>query len=201
MVEVTIMELIDSKTYVNLAKAFAGECQARTRYKFMEYGARNEGYVCLAEVIDKVVYNEFNHARMLYTFIQKASKSTIDNINYSVGTPFKQKWNLIENLEFSANDEREEIKIYKRNALVAEKEGFTEIAELFRGLAQIETCHAKLFTDLHEQMSTGTLYKKDKKVKWKCSACGHEATDYEAWKVCPVCNAKQGAVMLKLKNN
>lgn len=195
------MELINSKTYVNLAKAYAGECQARTRYEFMEYGARNEGYACLAEVIDKVVYNEFNHARMLYTFIQKAKKGTIDNINYSVGTPFKQKWNLIDNLAFAANDEKEEIKIYRRNATVAEKEGFPEIADLFRGLAEIESCHAKLFTDLHNQMSTGTLYKKEKKVKWKCSGCGHEETALEAWQTCPVCNAKQGAVMLKLKGN
>lgn len=195
------MQLIESKTYLNLAKAFSGECQARTRYEFMEYGARNEGYSALAEVIDKVVYNEFNHARMLYTFIQKASKEPIENINFSVGTPFKQKWNLVDNLEFAANDEREEIKLYRRFATTAEKEGFPEIAKLFRGLANIESCHAKLFTDIHDQLSTGTLYKKDKKVKWKCSGCGHEETSEEAWQVCPVCLAKQGAVMLKLKGN
>ena len=195
------MQLIESKTYVNLAKAYAGECQARTRYEFMEYGARKEGLSCLAEVIDKVVYNEFNHARMLYTFIQKAQKEPIDNINFSVGIPFKQKWDLVENMRFAMEDEKEEIKLYKKFAATAEKEGFADIANLFRGLAEIETCHSKLFADLHNQMSTGTLYKKEKKVKWKCSACGHEATDFEAWEVCPVCWAKQGAVMLKLKGN
>ena len=60
------MKLIDSKTFSNLARAYAGETQAMTRYRFVEYGARNEGYNALAEVIDKVVYNEFNHARVLY---------------------------------------------------------------------------------------------------------------------------------------
>ena len=34
------MKLIESKTYYNLAKAYAGECQAKTRYEFIEYGAR-----------------------------------------------------------------------------------------------------------------------------------------------------------------
>ena len=67
------MKLIDSKTYLNLAKSYAGECQAQTRYRFIEYGARYNGYKTLAELIDKVVYNEFNHARMFYTFIQQAS--------------------------------------------------------------------------------------------------------------------------------
>jgi hypothetical protein len=51
--------LIESKTYYNLAKAYAGECQAKTRYEFIEYGARKEGYGAMAEVIDKIVYNEF----------------------------------------------------------------------------------------------------------------------------------------------
>ena len=74
------MKLIDSKTYENLARSYAGECQARVRYEFIEYGARNEGYKQLAELIDKVVYNEFNHARMLYTKIQDASEKPIKNI-------------------------------------------------------------------------------------------------------------------------
>ena len=49
------MELLESKTLNNLARAYAGECQARTRYEFMEYGARKQGYACLAEIIDKIV--------------------------------------------------------------------------------------------------------------------------------------------------
>lgn len=69
--------LKNSKTYENLARAFAGECQAHVRYMFIEYGARNEGYVALSEIIDKVVYEEFNHARMLYSFLQTADENVI----------------------------------------------------------------------------------------------------------------------------
>ncbi len=194
------MKLIDSKTYTNLAKAYAGECMARTRYEFIEYGARNEGYACLAEVIDKVVYNEFNHARMLYTKIQDASKNNIDNIEICSGFPFKEKWNLIENLKLAADDEQAEINVYKDFAKTAKEEGFPDIAELFTNLAGIENCHKTLFTDLYNQMSTGTLYKKEKAVKWKCSGCGYEHTDKEAFETCPVCQAKQGSVMLILNN-
>ena len=77
--------LKNSKTYENLARAFAGECQAHVRYMFIEYGARNEGYVALSEIIDKVVYEEFNHARMLYSFLQTADENVIKNIDISAG--------------------------------------------------------------------------------------------------------------------
>ncbi len=194
------MKLIESKTFLNLAKAFAGETQAYTRYKFIEYGARNQGYNALAEVIDKVVYNEFNHARMLYTYIQGGSKKTIENIEICTGYPFKEKWDLEENLKFAAENEEDEIKIYHSFEKTAKEEGFDEIASLFKMLADVENCHRMLFEDLHQQLSSGTLYKKQKAVKWKCVGCGYEETSNEAWEICPLCKAKQGFVMLHLND-
>ena len=102
------MELSKSKTLTNLARAFAGECQARTRYEFIEYGARKEGYKNIADAIDTIVYQEFNHARMIYTFIQTADDNLIDNIEICAGYPFRQKWNLLENLRLAAQDEQNE---------------------------------------------------------------------------------------------
>lgn len=195
------MNLKESKTYNNLAKSYAGECQAHIRYKFIEYGARMEGYSCLAEIIDKVVYNEFNHARMFYTFIQKADSKTIDNIDISSGYPFKEKWDLLENLKLASEDEKlEEQRIYPEYARIAREEGFEDIALLYENIIQVESCHRKLFADLYNQLKSGTLYKKPKPVKWKCADCGYEATSKEAWKKCPLCESAQGRVMLKLND-
>ena len=36
------MNLTGSKTFENLMRAFAGECQARTRYNFAAEAAKNE---------------------------------------------------------------------------------------------------------------------------------------------------------------
>ena len=193
------MELAKSKTFLNLAKSFAGECQARTRYEFMEYGARNEGLKCLAEMIDNVAYNEFNHARMFYTYLQKAGKEALKNIDISTGYPFKEKWDLAENLKFAQEDEKNEAeKIYPEYAKTARAEGFDDIAELYENIIQVETCHQKLFGILHDQLVNGTMYKREEPVKWKCASCGYESTQKEAWDVCPICNEKQGAVMLKI---
>ena len=65
------MKFKDSKTYKNLARSYAAECQARTRYEFIEYGARYNGYKNIADIIDEIVYQEFNHARVFYTLIQE----------------------------------------------------------------------------------------------------------------------------------
>ena len=108
---------------------------------------------------------------------------------------------MIENLKISAEDEKHEFtKIYPEHQKIAEEEGFSEIADLYANIIQVESCHNKLFTDLYTQMSEGTIYKKPKPVKWKCAACGYEHTSEEAWKVCPLCLAPQGMVMLKLKD-
>ena len=194
------MKLLESKTYYNLAKAYAGECQARVRYEFIEYGARKEGYNQLAEVIDKIVYNEFNHARMFYTKIQEASNSTIKNIDVSSGYPFKEKWNLLENLKLAVEDEKAEVELYPQFAEIAREEGFKDIAVLFENIAGIENCHMMLFKQLYTQLKNGTLYKRSKPVKWKCGDCGYEAVSKEAWLVCPVCNEKQGDVLLILED-
>ncbi len=195
------MQLIKSKTFNNLAKSFAGECQARVRYEFIEYGARNEGYKALAEIVDKVVYNEFNHARMFYTFIQKAKDTEITNVEIDAGYPFKEKWDIAENFRLAAEDEKREAQeIYPEYARIAREEGFEEIAKLYEDIIQVETCHMLRFTQLYEQFSSGTMYKSDTPVKWKCGDCGYEATALEAWDECPLCKAKQGAVLLNLDN-
>lgn len=195
------MKLKDSKTYVNLAKSYAGECQARTRYEFIVYGARMNGYKYLAELVEKVVYNEFNHARMFYTFIQQSEEKQVENIDIASGYPFKEKWDLQANLRIAAEDEMDEAtRIYPEYAKTAREEGFTEIAKLYEDIIQVETCHQKLFSQLYEQMKSGTMYKKKEKVKWKCADCGYEATAKEAWQECPLCKAKQGAVMIQIED-
>lgn len=195
------MQLKNSKTFENLARAYAGECMAKARYMFMQYGARKQGLKYLASVIDTVVYNEFNHARMFYSFIQSADKKPIDKIEIAADFPFKEKWDLCDNLRFAAEDEAKEAdEIYPAFAAQARKEGFDDIAALFDNVAGVENCHRMLFEDLYRQVSEGTLYKKPAPVKWKCADCGYEVTSAQAPSVCPLCQGAQGVFMLKLSD-
>lgn len=186
------MKLKDSQTFLNLARAYAGECQARTRYEFVEYGFRYNGYEAIATIIDKIVYQEFNHARMLYTFIQDAELKQVDNIEICAGYPFKEKWELENNLKLLAEDEEIEAEIYAEFIKVAEDEGFPEIATLFKNIMDVEIRHKQVFLELYKQFSKGDLYKKKTETMWYCPACGYVGTGKEAWEKCPLCEAEQG---------
>ncbi len=186
------MKLKDSQTFLNLARAYAGECQARTRYEFVEYGFRYNGYEAIATIIDKIVYQEFNHARMLYTFIQDAELKQVDNIEICAGYPFKEKWELENNLKLLAEDEEIEAEIYAEFIKVAEDEGFPEIATLFKNIMDVEIRHKQVFLELYKQFKNGDLYKKKTETMWYCPACGYVGTGKEAWEKCPLCEAEQG---------
>ncbi|MCL2629926.1 MAG: hypothetical protein FWD49_00195 [Firmicutes bacterium] len=193
------MNLKNSQTFKNLARTYAGECQARTRYEFMEYGARSQGFKALADIIDDIAYNEFNHARMFYSFIQTADKQTITNIHIDAGYPFKEKWDLMENLRLASEDETDEAtKIYPEFARVAEQEGFKDIAGLYRNVIEVEKQHIAILSELYTQMKNNTMYSRPTPVVWKCSDCGYAQKAMEAFKCCPLCHAKQGAVLLKI---
>ena len=192
------MKLRESRTYENLARSYASECQARTRYEFIEYGARYNGYKNIADIIDEIIYQEFNHARMFYTFIQQGEDKQIDDIEISAGFPFREKWDLQENLRLAALDEEKESEVYDEFAKTAEEEGFPEIAQLFLDTKAVEEYHRQIFLELYTQMKDKTLYKKDNPVTWICADCGYMATSKEAWDECPLCKAKQGSIKLIL---
>ncbi len=192
------MKLKDSITYENLTKAYVAECAARTRYEFCEYGFRYNGYEAIATLIDKIAYQEFNHARMLYTKLQGAGIPQIDNIEVCAGLPFKEKWEMLDNLQFLSEDETDEAKAYEKFEEVAREEGFDEIADLFQMIRDVELRHAKVFKEVYKQFKDEKLYKRGKEVAWVCPSCGYVSFAKEAWETCPLCEAKQGTCELNL---
>ncbi len=192
------MKFKESQTYKNLAMAFAGECQAQTRYRFLQYGATQKGLVALADIVTKLIENEFNHARMFYTKLQNGEKETIENIDICAGFPFKEKWNLTENFHFGVENESEEVATYKNYAKVAKEEGYEDVSCLFSMVAGVEKNHAKILSEIHAQLVNDSMYKKEKKTKFKCAGCGYEESLLECWDVCPLCLAKQGEAELHL---
>lgn len=192
------MKLKDSQTYINLARAYAAECQARTRYEFVEYGFRYNGYEAIAQIVDTIAYQEFNHARMLYTKIQEAELKQVNNIDIEAGFPFKEKWELLNNLKLLAEDEEDEAKAYKEFIKVANEEGFVEIAKLFEMIMDVEIRHKKLFLEIYNQFKNKELYKKAKEVRWICPNCGYVSVDKEAWETCPLCEAEQGVCQINI---
>lgn len=192
-----------TKTWENLARSYAGEACARNRYDMLADLAKKSGYPAMSKLIRMVEENEFQHSRMIYSFLCSLDENTIDNIDISAGIPFKERpHTLEENLKLAAEDENwEATKIYPKFEREAREEGFDDVADFFKNLIQVETCHNKLFTQLYEQLTGGTMYSKPEAIKWKCSSCGYEETSKEAWTKCPLCQAPQGYVEIQIQDN
>lgn len=169
------MDLKGSKTEQNLLKAFAGESQARNKYTFWASQAKKEGYEQISGIFTETADNEKEHAKRLYKFL--------------VGGAIEP---TVENLAAAARGENEEhTSMYPEMERIAREEGFDEIADIFREIAEVEEEHEKRFLKLLENIKNNTVFKKAESVKWKCRNCGYIHEGTEPPEVCPACDHPQ----------
>ncbi len=191
------MEFIKTQTFYNLARSFAGECQAGMRYQLIVKQAMAQGYETLADTIRTIAKNETNHARIFFEAIQNNAGSQ-ENVHIDANYPF-HAGTLEENLRFAAEDEESEAEsIYPGFARIAKEEGFGQLALKFEQTAKVESNHKIIFEYLFEAFKDGSLYAADRPMLWICNECGYMHTTKEAWKICPLCGASQGEVQLHL---
>ena len=184
----------ESETYKNLAKGFAGECQAGARYQFLSKECIKQGYNFLSNTIKTLAKNEMAHAKTLFDLIVNNSKGVVKNIDIEAGYPFKYA-ELVDHFKYTMEDEEMEAKtIYPAFSETARKEGFEEIAEKFERIASVENCHYNLIKQIYEGLKNGDLYSSTTPIKWKCSNCGNEHTQKTAWKLCDLCSMPEGYV-------
>ena len=165
------MDLKGSKTEKNLYRTFAGESRARNKYTLYAEAARCEGYQWVASVFDITALNELAHARRVYGQFLNNVCST--------------KENLID----AACGETDEYKnIYAKFEEEARQEGFTEIADFYKELREVEENHSEVFKDLYSRIENGTMFSGGTKdSKWVCMNCGYIHEGEEAPLKCPLC--------------
>lgn len=191
------MQFDSTKTYLNLARSFAGESQAGMRYQLIARAATKQGYYTLAETIKVLAKNETVHARRFFEELSKHGEK-LDNIDLNAGYPF-HSGDLGESLKLAAKDEHEEhAVIYPAFEKDAREEGFNDIAALFKLVAQVEVRHEMIFNYLHEAFTKGKLYSNETPILYICSECGYMHTSTKAWDICPLCKSSQGDVELHI---
>jgi len=125
-----------TKTAENLMKAFAGESQARNRYTYYASIAKKEGYVQISNLFTETAENEKEHAKRFFKFLNESLNGETVEINASYPVALGDtKANLLA----AANGENEEWSdLYPEFARVADEEGFSDVAVLFRKIAEVE---------------------------------------------------------------
>jgi len=178
-------------TIKNLAKAFAGESQARNRYTFYAKIAKKEGFEQIAEIFLTTAENEREHAKWLFRLIDELKQKSGDNFNeitVEAAIP-ATLGDTTKNLKASIDGENyEHAKMYPEFADIAEKEGFPEIAQRLRAIAIAEKHHEERYKKLLEEIEKNTVFKKEEKVYWICRKCGYMHKGQEPPEKCPSCD-------------
>jgi len=171
-----------TKTEKNLLASFAGESQARNRYTYFASAAKKAGFEQIAAIFLETAGNEKEHAKRFFKFLKGG------DVEITASYPAGVIEDTAANLEASAVGENLEwTKIYKEGEEIARKEGFGEIASVFKEIAEVEEQHEIRYRKLLKNLKEGKVFKKDTVVRWKCRNCGYIHEGKEAPKECPAC--------------
>jgi len=171
-----------SQTEKNLLAAFAGESQARNRYTYFAKVAKKEGYEQISAIFLDTADNEKEHAKRFFKFLEGGE------VQITAGYPAGIIGTTAQNLKAAAAGENMEwTSIYQEFAKCAEKEGFPEVAEVFKRIGMVEKGHEARYLALLENVEKCTVFKKDKKVRWRCRNCGYIHEGNGAPEKCPAC--------------
>ena len=185
------MEFMQSETRKHLARSFAGEAQARTRYTVYAQVARKEGCEWIAGIFEETAANEAVHAEEFLEMLRELG-GLADNIPVQGGYPFLLG-TTVENLGYAADGEWEEhADAYPGFAEMARREGFKDAARLWMQIARIEKAHHDRFRSLEDQLLKGELTEKETAVCWQCLNCGYPYEGIRACDPCPVCGKSAG---------
>jgi len=165
-----------------LLKAFAGESQARNRYTYFASQARKDGFEQIAAIFEETANQEKEHAKRLFKFLEGGE------VEITASFPAGVIGTTLENLKAAAAGEHyETTEMYPEFAAIADKEGFSDIAAVFRAIAVAEKQHEKRYLALARNIEKGEVFKRETKVVWRCRNCGYLYEGAEAPKACPAC--------------
>lgn len=189
-----------TKTAENLLKSFAGESQARNRYTYYASIAKKEGYVQIQNIFIETADNEKEHAERFFKFLADSDLNgtalAINDAGYPIALG-DTKSNL---LAAAAGENEEWTQLYPEFAKVAESEGFTDIAFVYKKIAEVESKHEARYNKLVENIEKSQVFSKPETILWKCSNCGYIYEGKEAPGACPACAHPQSYFEVFVQN-
>ncbi len=179
----SVKDIRGTKTERCLVAAYVSESTAFTRYTFYAAQADKEQYFPIGEIFRETADNELRHAKVFFKMLQGGSVKVDVDIDAGV------IGDTATNLATASNEElKEGVEQYKASAKIADEEGFPEIAEHFRAIAKIEETHRRRFDIYLKQVKEGTVWKREKPIKWKCLVCGYIYEGTTPPDPCPACD-------------
>lgn len=179
-----VNDFINSQTYKNLLNAYSLESIESTRYRINGEMARREGYQQIADIFDFTARNEQQHAQIWMRFIFQGVMPTV----------------LQSLLEAAETEGYEGTDLFMEYADVARLEGYTDIANMFEGIAVIERHQQYRFNQLAQNMENNRVFCKESNTVWVCLICGNLVWGECAPERCPICGYPQGYYEINCEN-
>lgn len=171
-----------TKTEQNLMTAFSVESQARNKYDFFAAVAKKEGYEQISFIFNETANNEKAHAKIWFEELKGINTTPVNLCKAAAGE--HDEWT----------------DMYYHFALTAKEEGFNKLANLFKGVAEIEKHHEQRYLDLLYNVENNQVFEKEQQTTWICRNCGHEHTGTKAQTICPVCSHPRSYFEIECKN-
>lgn len=172
-----------TRTEKILTASYMNENQAYARYTFYATQADKENYFPIGQIFRETAANELRHAKVFFKFLEGGKVPVSLDVDSGV------IGDTASNLEISIAEERSEgVDAYIAAAKVAREEGFDEIASHFEAIADIERTHMARFERYLKQVKEGTVWKREKPIRWKCLVCGYEYVGTTPPVKCPACD-------------
>ncbi len=169
------MDFRSSRTYQNLQTAYQWETYISATYSIFGDTARQEGFIQIGDIFDRVMRNEKEHARVWLRQMNHGSlPDTSENLRYCA------------QLELFAGNE-----MYRDFARTALEEGYYDLASLFNGVANIELNHNNIFNKFLDEVKNNEVFCSDGPTLWVCMQCGNILSGTCAPDICPICGVPQ----------
>jgi rubrerythrin len=189
-----------TQTIQNLAKAFAGESQARNRYTMYAKIAMKEGYEQISAIFSETADQEAEHAKWLMKLINElksGASEDLSELKIEAGVP-TVVGDTKQNLQAAIGGEHHEYaSMYPEFAATAESEGMPVIAAKLKAIAKAEAHHEDRYQKLLAVLENGSIFSKSTETSWVCRKCGYKHTGANAPLICPACEHPQAYYQLQ----
>jgi rubrerythrin len=184
-----------TRTEKNLLTSFAGESQARNRYTYFASVAKKAGYEQIAAIFEETANQEKEHAKRMFKYLEGGM------VEITASYPAGIIGTTEENLTEAAQGEHEEWAVdYPKFADIAEEEGFTEIAVMYRMICVAEKAHEERYRAFLKNLQDNKVFSREEKENWQCRNCGYVINSKSAPKECPACRHPQAHFEIQKTN-
>ena len=159
--------LYGTKTAENLMHLFEHEASAAMRSGIYSKQAQQEGDISTRRMLDEMHENDLNRGELWLGYLDELDE-TSENLH-----------KLSETKDVMDSD------IYSEMALIADEEGFSEIAEKFRMAGSAQKNQADMLRERMSQLNG--MYSWDAGSVHRCPVCGYTVIGNARPEYCPLC--------------